>query len=61
MKYTVSIAIDGRIDINVEAVSFTEAFAKARDELAFTSLKNMDIIGFIPVYAQREDGEQKDY
>lgn len=61
MKYIVSIAIDGRIDVNVEAASFTEAFAKARDELAVTSLKDMDIIGFIPVYAQREDGAEKEY
>lgn len=61
MKYTVSIAIDGRIDIEVEAASFNEAFSKANAELMFTSLKDMEVVGSIPVYAQREDGAEKDY
>lgn len=61
-EYTVSMAVDGRIDITVRASGFKDAFEKA--ELAFEledDLSKMEIVGSKPVNAEREDGEFEDY
>lgn len=59
MKYTISIAIDGRIDVEVDAVSFEEA--KNKVNLNDVNLANMDIVGYNAVNATDENGVFVDY
>lgn len=59
MKYTISIAIDGRIDVEVDAVSFEEA--KNKVKLNDVNLANMDIVGYNAVNATDENGVFIDY
>ena len=59
MKYTVSIAIDARVDVSVEADSFEEAREKAK--LSNVNLSTADIINKTPVNAEDENGTFKDY
>lgn len=61
MEYTVSVAIDGRIAIKVDADSFEEAKRKALTEVAFSDLDTMEIVGTSAVNAERADGEFRDY
>ena len=63
MKYTVSIAIDGRIDVEVEAEDFQDARQKAKAELfdADLDLRKMEIIGCNPVNAEDSVGHFIDY
>ena len=61
MKYTVSVAIDARIDVEVEADSFEEARSKAEIEAAYDDWNNLNYVSFDAVNAEREDGEFKDY
>ena len=58
-KYTVSVAIDGRIDINVEADSFEDA--KSKISLIDIDLRNMECVGFRAVNAEDENGVFEDY
>jgi hypothetical protein len=59
MKYNVSLAIDGRIDVQVEADNFEEARSKA--SLDGVDLNDMDIINCSAVNAEDENGVFKDY
>lgn len=59
MKYTISIAIDGRIEAEVDAVSFEEA--KNKVNLNDVNLANMDIVGYNAVNATDENGVFIDY
>lgn len=59
MKYTVSVAIDGRIDVDVEANSFEEA--KSKVTLDGVDLDKMECIGYKAVNAEDENGEFRDY
>ena len=59
MKYTISIAIDGRIDAEVDAVSFEGA--KNKVNLNDVNLANMDIVGYNGVNATDENGVFIDY
>ena len=59
MKYTISIAIDGRIDVEVDAVSFEEA--KNKVNLNDVNLANLDIVGYNAVNATDENGVFIDY
>lgn len=62
MKYSVSIAIDGRIDIEVDAENPNEARDKALDEFATADLSKMEIVGRDAVNCSDEDGNLvKDY
>lgn len=61
MKYFVSMAIDGRVDVEVEADSFQEARDKARQKVWDVDSGEIDIIGCDPVNAQAENGEFEDY
>lgn len=62
MKYTVSMAVDGRIDVEVEADTPEEAFKKADEAFATADLTNMEIVGRNPVNCSDEDGNLvKDY
>ena len=57
--HTISIAIDGRIDAEVDAVSFEEA--KNKVNLNDVNLANMDIVGYNAVNATDENGVFIDY
>ena len=59
MKHTVSIAIDGRIDVTVDADNFDEAKKKAN--LSDVDLRDMEVIGWHAVNATDEDGVFRDY
>ena len=58
-KYTVSLAVDARVDVTVEAASLEEAKAKAPS--ADFELEDMDIVGLTPVNATDENGVLHDY
>ena len=62
MKYTVSIAIDGRLDIEVEAADPIEAREKAEYEFLDADISKMEIVGTNAVNCSDEDGNiVKDY
>lgn len=61
MKYTVSVAIDGRIDVEVEADSFEQAKYKAILEVGSANLNTMEFISLNPVNAEDENGDFVDY
>ena len=61
MKYTVSIAIDARLDIEVEANSFEDAKEKALLEVGNADLHTMEFISTHAVNAEDENGEFKDF
>ena len=56
MKYTVSISVDGRIDIEVDADNTEEARVKALDAFATADLSKMEIVGRDAVNCSDEDG-----
>ena len=61
-KYDVTMAVNLRVNIEVEANSFTEAFEKAKSQVSDVDLNLMgDWIDSEPVKAEREDGALVDY
>lgn len=59
MDYTVSMKVDARVDVNVSADSFEEAF-----ELAMTMPFDpalIETVEFVPVNATDERGRTEDY
>ena len=61
-KYTVSMAVDGRIDVEVEADTPDEAFDKAVEAFMEVDLKRMEVVDSHPVNCYDEKGEiVKDY
>lgn len=54
MKYIVSMAIDGRVEVEVNAESVKDAFQKAN--LFGVDMSKMDIVGSHPVNCSDEDG-----
>ena len=61
MKYMVSVAIDGRIDVEVEADSFEQAKNKAIFEAGNTNWNMMELINIHSVNAEDENGKFVDY
>ena len=61
MKYIVSIAVDGRIDVEVEADSFEDAKAKACAEVCDLNFGNLECIEWNAVNAEDENCVFKDY
>ena len=61
MKYMVSVAIDGRIDVEVEANSFEEARQLAVYEAGNTDWNMMELVNFNSVNAEDENGTFIDY
>ena len=61
MKYYVSVAVDGRIDIEVEANSFDEAKSKAEIEVIDKNFGALSDIEWSCVNAESETGEFKDF
>ena len=58
-KYTVSLALDCRVDVTVEASSFKEAFEKARN--VCYEPRQIEVVGGKPVNATDENGNMEDY
>lgn len=58
-KYTVSLALDCRVDVEVEADSFAEAFEKAGSEVY--DRNKVEVVGDKPVNATDENGNMEDY
>lgn len=58
-KYTVSLSLDCRVDVEVEANSFEEAFRKA-DKVGYDWNK-VEVVGSVLVNATDEKGVLKDY
>ena len=58
-KYTVSLALDCRVDVTVEASSFKEAFEKARN--VCYEPHQIEVVGGKPVNATDENGNMEDY
>lgn len=61
MKYFVSVAIDGRIDVEVEADSLEDAKHKATLEVGNTDWNRMELVSCNPVNAEDENGKFVDY
>lgn len=64
MKYTVSIAVDGRVDVEVDLpadASMDEIRQKATEGFASADLSNMDIINTNPVNVTDENDEIRDF
>lgn len=59
MEYTVSMKVDGRVDVTVEAPSFKEAFEKARN--VCYEPRQVVVVGFDPVNATDANGNMEDY
>lgn len=58
-KYTVSPALDCRVDVEVEAGSFDEAFEKAKSRTY--DWNKVEVVGNKPVNATDENGNMEDY
>ena len=59
MEYTVSMKVDGRVDVTVEASSFKEALEKARN--VRYEPNQIEIIESKPVNATDENGNMENY
>lgn len=55
-KYIVSMAVDGRIDVEVEAESTKEAFRAAEVAFMDADMKDLDVIDSKPVNVSDKDG-----
>lgn len=55
-RYIVSMAVDGRIDVEVDAESVTEAFEAAKDAFMDADLKDMEVVDSHPVNCSDEEG-----
>lgn len=55
-NYIVSMAVDGRIDVAVEADSVAEAFEVAKERFCLCDLSKMECVDFKPVNCQDEEG-----
>ena len=61
MKYIVSVAIDGRMDVEVEAGSIREAREKALFAAADADFNAIDFISLNAVNVTDEEGNLTDY
>lgn len=59
MKFTVSLKVDARVSVDVEADSFAEAFEKAR--LSCFDPEAQEVVDIIPVNASDAHGNMVDY
>ena len=63
MKYTVSMRVDGRVNITVDAKDADEAFENARKEWYVADIdfnKDMEIVEACPVNCEDENGNLTD-
>ena len=57
MKYVVHMAVDGRIDLEVEADSPEAAYDKAVSAFEDADLSNMEVVDSRPIYCEDESGD----
>lgn len=60
-KYTISVKLEYRAYVDVEATSFDEAFEKVRDAVNDISFDDYEFVEEEPVHAERDDGKEADY
>lgn len=56
MKYIVHMAVDGRIDLEVEAENPDAAYHAARDAFEGADLSRMEVVDARPVHCEDEEG-----
>ena len=61
MRCVVSIAVEGRVDIEVDVESIDDAQEAALEEFASANLNSMDIVNFHAVNVETETREFRDY
>ena len=61
MKHTVSIAVDGRVDVTVEAESFEDTKEKTAAKVFEMDFGELESIDWHAVNAEDENGNFKDY
>ena len=60
MKYIVSMKVEGRIGVEVEAANPEEAFEKAEEAFMDVEMKDVEYIDSEPVNCTDEDGNLTD-
>ena len=58
-KYIVTLKLDCRVDVEVEADSLDEAFEKTKSTTY--DWNKVEVVGDIPVYATDANGNMEDY
>lgn len=61
MKYIVSVAVNGRVYVEIDAKNFEEAKKKANNEVGFLDFNRLQCIEWEAVNAEDENGVFKDY
>ena len=56
-KYIVHMAVDGRIDLEVEASDPTTAYAKSLSAFEDADLSRMEVISYVPIHCEDETGK----
>lgn len=56
MKYIVHMAVDGRIDLEVEAENPGAAYAEALNDFFDADLSRMEVVDARPVHCEDEEG-----
>jgi hypothetical protein len=57
MKYTVHMAVDGRIDLEVEAESPEAAYGEVVSAFEVADLSRLEVIDAKPVHCENDEGE----
>lgn len=60
-KYTVSLAVDGRVDVEVSAENFEDACRKAVDLFTEVDIGDLECVEWKAVNAEASDGTFHDY
>lgn len=61
MKYNVTLAVEGRLTIEVEATSFRNAKDKAMDAFSDANIGDIECVGLTAVNAESNDGVFVDF
>lgn len=56
-KYIVRMAVDGRIDLEVEASDPATAYAEALSAFGTADLSRMEVISCVPIHCEDETGK----
>lgn len=56
-KYIVHMAVDGRIDLEVEASDPAAAYAEALNAFETADLSRMEVVSRMPIHCEDETGE----
>ena len=56
-KYIVHMAVDGRIDLEVEASDPATAYAESLSAFEDADLSRMEVVGCVPIHCEDETGK----